>query len=139
MARFPRYGNGARLSLVAVLGSVALVSGLFTPSPVAASERPGTPGVAVALPNGTTTGFAPNIVAVTRGGSLNLVGADTQVHNLACIKRNRRTKRPLCQSDYAGPGEIKPVVGVEKLKVGTYALICQLHPQMKAELRVVGP
>ena len=43
------------------------------------------------------------------------------------------------QSEYAAAGETKPVVGVEKLKVGTYPLICQAHPQMKVDLRVVGP
>jgi plastocyanin len=95
--------------------------------------------VAVAPPSATTVGFAPNVLAISQGGTLNLLGADLQVHNLACTKLNRKTKRPLCQSDYAALGETKPVTGVEKLKVGTYALICQAHPQMKVDLRVVGP
>jgi plastocyanin len=94
---------------------------------------------AVALPSGTTTGFAPNIIAISQGGSLNIVGGDLQVHNLACTKTNRKTKRPICQSAFAALGETKPVIGVEKLPVGTYPLICQAHPQMKVDLRVVGP
>ena len=98
-----------------------------------------TPALAVALPNGTTTGFAPNVLAISQGGSLNLLGADTQAHNIACVKFSRKTKRPLCQSEYAAAGDVKPVAGVEKLRAGTYSLICQAHPQMKVDLTVVGP
>ena len=132
--------RGARSSrMLGVVCSLLIISALFGPAPVRANERAGTVGLAVALPNGTMTGFAPNLMAISEGGSLNLVGADTQVHNIACVKRNRKTKRPLCESAYAAAGEMKPVTGVEKLPVGTYALICQAHPQMKVELRVVGP
>lgn len=92
----------------------------------------------VALPNGTTTGFAPAVLAIAKGSTLDIVGADVQVHNIACVKRDRK-RRPLCQSRVAGLGETKPVMGVEKLAPGTYAMLCTLHPQMKADLTVVGP
>ncbi|HYI44451.1 MAG TPA: hypothetical protein VE174_03180 [Actinomycetota bacterium] len=131
---------GGRFRRIAgVLASLLVIPALLGTTPVSANERAGTPALAVALPSGTTTGFAPNILAISQGGSLNIVGADLQVHNLACTKIKRKTKRPICQSAYVAAGEVKPVVGVEKLKVGTYPLICQAHPQMKVDLRVVGP
>jgi plastocyanin len=141
MARWLRCKKGASWTGrgAATICAFLVLSALLIPLPVAASEDPGTVALAVAPPNATTVGFAPNVLAISQGGSLNIVGADLQVHNIACVKFNRKTKRPLCQSAYAALGETKPVVGVEKLKVGTYPLICQAHPQMKVELRVVGP
>lgn len=121
-----------RLAIVSLFLSMP---GLLGPPHVGAVM----PAAVVALPNGTTTGFAPKIVAITKGGTLDVVGADTTVHNLACVKRNRKTKRPLCRSDYAVAGEVKRVKGVEKLPAGTYALFCDVHPQMTAELMVVWP
>lgn len=103
---------------------------------MAAQARAATTYV-VALPNGTTTGFAPAILALAKGSTLDIVGADVQVHNIVCVKRDRK-RRPLCQSRLAGLGETKPVMGVERLAPGTYALLCTLHPQMKADLTVVG-
>ena len=91
----------------------------------------------VALPNGTTTGFAPTVLAIAKGTAVDVVGADVQVHNLACAKRDRK-RRPLCLSRTAGLGESQPVKGIEKLKPGSYSLLCTLHPQMKVELTVVG-
>jgi plastocyanin len=138
----------------AIATSALVVVGLLGPVSVATArpEMPasggtyrfqpaivGTPAQVVAPPNGTTTGFAPNLAAIAKGGSLDLVGADLVSHNLACVKKNRKTRRPLCQSDYAALGEVKPVKGVQKLPVGTYKLNCQLHPKMTAELTVVGP
>ena len=125
--------------MAGVVASVLVIAALLGPPSVAAEERAGTVGVSVAPPNATTVGFAPNVVVISEGGTLDVVGADLQVHNLACTKVNRKTKRPVCQGAYAATGEIKPVVGVEKLKVGSYSLVCQAHPQMKVDLRVVGP
>lgn len=104
---------------------------------MAAPANAVTTAYVVALPNGTTTGFAPTVIAMAKGSSMDVVGADLQVHNIACVKRDRK-KRPLCQSRSAGLGETKPVMGVEKLKPGTYSLLCTLHPQMKVDLTVVG-
>jgi plastocyanin len=118
-------------------GFMVLAAGALLSMSAPAESLPAAVHV-VALPNGTTTGFAPNAVAILKGTGLDVLGADLQVHNLACVKRNRKTKRPLCQSEYVAAGESKPLVGAEKLPPGDYGLLCQLHPQMKAKLTVVG-
>ena len=113
--------------------------GLFGPGSMAVAE----PVVAAVLapPNATTTGFVAKAVILPRGGSLDIVVADTTAHNLACVKKTKkrpgRPRRPLCVSEYALAGETARVEGVEKLKPGTHALRCQLHPQMTVELTVL--
>jgi hypothetical protein len=115
------------------------ILGLLGPGSMASAE----PVVAAVLapPNATTTGFVAESVALPRGGSLDVVVADTTAHNLACVQKTRRRRgkprRPLCASEYALAGETARVEGVEKLKPGTHALRCQLHPQMTVELTVL--
>ena len=128
-----------RTAVVCVASSLMLALGLSGPGPVASAE----PLVAavVAPPNGTAAGFAPRALAVPAGASLDLVGADTTAHNLACAKKSKKRRgkprRPLCQSAFAASGQTARVEGVEVLAPGTYALFCQLHPQMTLELTVI--
>lgn len=114
---------------VVAIGALSLAAAPATAIPAAVNV--------VALPNGTATGFAPTILAIVQGTPVDVVGADLQVHNLACAKRDRR-RRPLCLSRVAALGESQPVKGIERLKPGNYSLLCTLHPQMKVELTVVG-
>jgi hypothetical protein len=110
--------------------------GLFGPGSTATAAP--VPTAVVAPPNATTTGFVSEVLAIPRGGSLDILVADTTAHNLACAKKTKkRPRRPVCASEYAIAGETARVEGVEKLKPGTHALLCQLHPQMTVELTVL--
>ena len=136
-------GYRSRSYFVGFISTLLMVTGMLAPPTAAAVEVPDhaakfvTPVAVVAPPNGTDIGFAPNVLAIAHGGSLTVAGADLQVHNLACVKRSRKTRRPLCQSAYVGAGQTAPVVGVEKLPAGTHPLVCQLHPKMTVTLTVL--
>lgn len=131
-----------RLGVVAAVLASVLTAGLWGPGSAATADPL---VVAVLAPaNGTTTGFAPRSLVAAQGTSMDLIGADTTAHNLVCEKKKkvkkgkRRFRRPVCASGFAAAGQTSRVEGVETLKPGTYALLCQLHPQMTVELTVVG-
>jgi plastocyanin len=126
--------RGRRRTGVLVVASLLLVVSMFAPGS-GAMAAPGAVPI-VALPNGATVGFAPRTAVMPRGGSIDLVGADTTAHNIACAKKKRR--RPLCQSGFVTAGQTVPLKGAHKLKPGTYLLICQLHPQMTVNLTVAA-
>ena len=121
--------------MVSVATAFLLTAGLFGPGSAGAAGA----AAVVAPPNATTVGFVSRALAIPRGETLDLVGADTTAHNVACVKKvkKRKSRRPMCQSPFAASGQVVRVKGVEKLKPGTYALICQLHPQMTLALTVL--
>ena len=126
-----------RTAVVSVASAFVLTASLFTPGAASAAGS-----ALVAPPNGASVGFVPNAVVITQGGTLDLIGADSTAHNVACAKKRRsgpkkRRRKPVCMSAFAVAGETQPVKGVDKLKPGTYELLCQLHPQMTAELTVL--
>ncbi len=129
-------GGARSTGAVVMLTACLLILSLLGPAPSMAQDV-GTPAGVLAPPDGANNGFAPNNIVIAQGGSVDVVGADLQSHNLACIKRNRKTKLPLCQSEYAAAGETKRVEGVENLKAGAYQLMCQLHPSMIVDLTVL--
>lgn len=137
-------GDGHRRGsyVMGVVSALVIVTAMLVPAAdaVEVPDRTGrfvTPTAVVAPPNGMNVGFAPNVLAIAEGGSITLVGADLQVHNLTCVERSRKTKRPLCNSTFVNAGQTAPVVGVEKLPAGTYPMVCQLHPKMTVNLRVL--
>jgi plastocyanin len=126
--------------LLAVVG--ALVAAI---APVEATPVP-VPSVALAGPGGFAVGFATPVVPMLQGGSVTFVNTDVATHNVrsraTVLKRVRSGKGyktirvPLFTSASIGVGETADVVGVARLKPGTYAFICSIHPNMAAQLQV---
>jgi plastocyanin len=89
-----------------------------------------------ALPVGNITGFAPPKTVMFEGQSLDFVNLDvTGPHDVTSVKRGSDYKR-LFSSASAPFGQVVPVVGVEKLPVGTYDFICSIHGTMQGQLIV---
>jgi plastocyanin len=110
------------------------------PPPPAPPVIPGTTWVYETPPGANVYGFVPPAGVITEGGTAYLTNQDATAHNIACVKFDPVTRRPLCESPYANPSlppETVPINGVDKLPPGTYDLLCQLHPPMTATLTVV--
>lgn len=120
----------------ALAAGTALVAGSF----VAPTAGAGTPSV-VAGPNAQSVGFAPNTVVTFKGSAVDFVNADLNPHNVTSKLRVRispktRATRPLFASKTVGPGKVTAIVGVEKLKPGTYEFFCSMHTGMIGKLVV---
>ena len=126
--------------LLALVGAVAIAAG-----PVAAAPIP-VPAVALATPGGFAVGFATPVVPMLQGGSVTFVNADVATHNLTSravllkrVKvgtRYKTVKVPIFRSADVDTGGTGAVLGVDRLKPGSYAFYCTIHPNMAGQLQV---
>lgn len=107
------------------------------PPPPPGNTTPGTRAATVSPPGATTVGFAVTELVIVEGGSVSMTNADLTSHNIACADPKPGTYFPLCYSEHAEPGQTVETTGVAQLPPGTYPMICELHPQMAATLRVL--
>ena len=68
-------------------------------------------------------------MTINKGGKASYTNADAVQHNVASTEG-------LFSSELANTGQTMPVAGVENLEPGTYAFICEPHPNMKGQLVV---
>ncbi|HVF03969.1 MAG TPA: cupredoxin domain-containing protein [Frankiaceae bacterium] len=81
--------------------------------------------------------FVPMNLSVTAGDKLTFVNPDVAPHNVIAEATHKNV--PLFRSDTITMGETAEVVGVDKLKPGTYTFVCTLHPRMRGALAVTAP
>ena len=86
-------------------------------------------GVAATGPGATSYGYLTPVVFVNKGGTVTYTNMDVPKHNVSSVDG-------LFRSELAGTGETMPVTGVEKLEVGSYAFVCEPHPNMRGTLVV---
>jgi len=82
-------------------------------------------------PGAQSYGYLTPSVTVNKGGTVSYTNYDAVRHNVSSTDG-------LFRSDFADGGETVPVAGVEKLEPGTYAFLCEPHPNMKGQLTVRG-
>ena len=132
---------------------VAYRPGLGGDARSAAVQAPGPPATAVSGPQAQSYGYLTPQVVVTKGGSLQYTNFDVVRHNVVqdvaadhkalksgtakWCRQFRKHKCPLFWSPLAGLGQQEMVLGVPRLKSGTYSFYCTLHPGMKGKLRVL--
>lgn len=126
--------------VLAIVGTAVLAT-----SPVEAAPVP-IPSLALAGPGGFAVGFATPVVPMLQGGSLTFLNTDVATHNLRSramvlkrVKagtRYRTIRVPLFTSADLDTGGFGDVVGVARLKPGTYVFLCSIHPNMVGQLQV---
>lgn len=131
---------------VARRATLAGVATLLAASTVGATAAPPAPVVAAAGPQAAIVGFASPVVVSLKGQSVKFVNGDSTSHTLTAIKTRKKKVRyhhktytirvPLFDSGNVNPDGVGTVVGVEKLKPGTYQFLCTLHTSMKGQLTV---
>lgn len=82
--------------------------------------------------------FLPEDVQVTAGDALRLTNADVAPHDVVAVARTR-SGAPLFSSRRLSTGESGDVLGVSRLRPGSYAFVCSLHPQMRGVVDVARP
>jgi len=115
------------------------------------------PGLTVVSgPQAQSYGYLTPQLVITKGGSLQYSNIDIVRHDVvqdvnvdgkgytgpltkqpAWCKQFKKRHCPLFYSKLEGLGQTENVLGVEKLKPGTYSFYCTLHPGMKGKLTVV--
>ena len=129
-----------RLALLVVAAAVGVAS-----APVAAEPLP-VPSVVLAGPGGFAAGYAGPLAVSVQGQSLLLVNGDVAPHNVVSrattlkrVKvgtRYRTVRTRLFASADVDLGGTADVVGVSRLKPGSYAFLCSIHPNMTGTLEV---
>ena len=104
------------------------------PALPAPTPEGGATAVVTAPPEATSAGFAPPRMAVTKGGSLQFVNADTMTHDITAVAK--KDGAPVFKSPFTASGSSSDVKGVSALAPGSYPFFCSLHTQMKGELTV---
>jgi plastocyanin len=152
----------ARNTVYAAIGMTGLPNGTvvaYRPGlPVGAAaarsdSAAGGPGLTVVSgPQAQLYGYLTPQVIVQKGGALTYANFDVVKHNVvqdvAADHRSLKTsaswcrqfkkgKCPLFWSKLIGLTQQEQVLGVSKLKPGTYSFYCTLHPGMKGKLTVV--
>ena len=134
------------MSRRAVLLAVVATVGLAV-APAGADPLPA-PSVALAGPGAFAAGYATRVVVVVEGQSLQLVSLDAAPHNLTSLatipkrvkigKRYRTVRVPLFASGDVQLVGTSEVLGVSRLKPGSYAFKCTVHPtSMTGQLQVI--
>ena len=80
-------------------------------------------------PGAQSYGYLTPTVTVNQGGKVSYTNYDAVKHNVSSTDG-------LFRSELTDSGNTVPVEGVEELKPGTYAFLCEPHPNMKGELQV---
>jgi polyvinyl alcohol dehydrogenase (cytochrome) len=157
----------ARNTVYAAIGMTGLPNGsivAYKPAIGGASSNRATttssssgPGVTVVSgPQAQSYGYLTPQVVITQGGSLQYTNIDVVRHNVvqdvnadgagykgpkrkqpSWCKQFKKHKCPLFFSKLEGLTQTENVLGVEKLKAGTYSFYCTLHPGMKGKLTVL--
>jgi hypothetical protein len=138
----------ARNTVYAETGITGLANGFIVAFKPGGSEGggggplPGVPGVPgagptiIAGPGAVATTYATPVMASPTGSLVSFVNNDLPQHDVTAVDLSNG--RPLFQSKLIGIGEVAPVSGTDKLKAGSYAFYCSIHPGMRGTL-VVGP
>ena len=112
-----------------------------------ASAGAGLPiGYVVAPPMASTVGYATTSITIAHGQGLTFLNLEPVPHSVTSIettiklvklgKRTYKVKSPDFDTKLVnGPSSTK-VLGIEKLKPGTYHFVCTLHPSMMGTLTV---
>jgi glucose/arabinose dehydrogenase/plastocyanin len=79
--------------------------------------------------------FVPPVVPLDRGGDLTYTNADVAPHNVVALDKGA-DGRPLFSSGQPVGNGVDTVEGVADLAAGSYGFFCELHPNMRGELRV---
>ena len=132
--------------LTARRATFAGVAALLAVSATGATAAPPAPTVAAAGPEAAVVGFTSRVVLSVQGQQMSFVNGDTTSHTLtskATKKKRVRYHRkyytirvPLFDSGNVNPGTVGNVLGVDKLKPGTYDFLCSMHTGMTGQLIV---
>jgi plastocyanin len=107
-------------------------------------------------PQAQSYGYLTPLVVMQKGGALTYANFDVVRHNVVqdvaadhkalklsvakttkWCRQFKKGKCPLFWSKLIGVTQQTPVLGVNRLKPGTYSFFCTLHPGMKGKLRVL--
>ena len=114
---------------------LALSGSMIVPS--AAGAAPGDVGGSiVAGPGGATLGYATKATVEPQGTPLTFYNLDQLAHTVTAVDRDA-DGRPLFNGN-ALPGTTSTVLGVDKLRAGSYRFFCSFHPNMSGTLVVEG-
>jgi outer membrane protein assembly factor BamB/plastocyanin len=89
----------------------------------------------VAGPGAYATVYATPVMTVPAGGTLSFTNLDVAQHDVTAAATGA-DGAPLFGSRLVGLGETVPVNGVARLKPGSYAFYCSIHPGMRGTLLV---
>jgi spore coat protein A len=119
-----------RLLVVLALAASFLV-------PAGAGAAPGEVGGSISVgPGGATLGYATKVAIEPQGTPLTFYNLDELAHTVTAVDRDA-DGRPLFNGNSL-PGSPSTIVGVDKLRAGSYAFFCSFHPNMSGTLVVQG-
>lgn len=113
-----------RSSIVIAIVSIVAVLAMLTPASAA-------PGFIVAGPGAASAGYLTRPAVLQRGMNLKFVNLDLALHDVV-MTHNTSIRSPLI-----GIGKQAIVVGANTLPKGTFGFYCSIHPNMRANLKVI--